>query len=74
MTSTSYAVAMQLAAHEARLGHGKLARELRTLIDEARDQAPSGRKRAPQPVPLALPRGELAGLLSVSYPTPASPT
>jgi len=29
-------VAMQLAAHEARLGHGKLARELRDLIDEAR--------------------------------------
>ncbi len=62
-----YAVAMQLAAHEARLGHGKLARELRTLIDEARARRPAA-QRAPQPVPLALPRGELAGLLSVSYP------
>lgn len=62
-----YAVAMQLAAHEARLGHGKLARELRALIDEARIARPAAR-RAPEPVPLALPRGELAGLLSVNYP------
>ncbi len=62
-----YAVAMQLAAHEARLGHGKLARELRALIDDARTKRPAA-QRAPQPVPLALPRGELAGLLSVSYP------
>jgi len=62
-----YAVAMQLAAHEARLGHGKLARELRTLIDDARARRPSP-GRGPQPVPLALPRGELAGLLSVAYP------
>ncbi len=63
-----YAVAMQLAAHEARLGHGKLARELRALIDEARSKRPAAARRVPQPVPLALPRGELAGLLSVSYP------
>lgn len=58
-------VAMQLAAHEARLGHGNLARELRDLIDEAK--ARRG-KPALQPVPLAQPRGELAELLSVSYP------
>jgi SpoVK/Ycf46/Vps4 family AAA+-type ATPase len=62
-----YAVAMQLAAHEARLGHGKLARELRDLIDESRG-ARSAARRSPQPVPLALPRGELVGLLSASYP------
>jgi SpoVK/Ycf46/Vps4 family AAA+-type ATPase len=58
---------MQLAAHEARLGHGKLARELRDLIDEARSKKAVA-KRRPSPVPLATPRGELAGLLSVSYP------
>ncbi|HSL84924.1 MAG TPA: AAA family ATPase, partial [Thermoanaerobaculia bacterium] len=62
-----YSVAMQLAAHEARLGHGKLARELRDLIDEARSKR-SAAKRRPSPVPLAAPRGDLAGLLSVSYP------
>ena len=31
-----YAIAMQVAAHEAKLGHGKLAQELRNLIDEAK--------------------------------------
>ena len=31
-------VFMQIAAHEARLGHGKLARELRAMIDDARNQ------------------------------------
>ncbi len=62
-----YAVAMQVAAHEARVGHSKLARELRALIDEARAKHPAPRRDA-EPVPLALPRGELAGLLSVSYP------
>lgn len=60
-----YSVAMQIAAHEARLGHGKLAEELRALIDKAksRTQLPSK-----GPIPLARPRGELADLLSVSYP------
>ena len=62
-----YSVAMQLAAHEARLGHGKLARELRDLIDEARAKKTAAPRR-PSPVPLAAPRGDLAGLLSVSYP------
>jgi len=62
-----YSVAMQLAAHEARLGHGKLARDLRDLVDAARSKRAAA-KRPPLPVPLAAPRGDLAGLLSVSYP------
>lgn len=62
-----YSVAMQVAAHEARIGHAKLARELRGLIDEARSKRTVA-KRRPSPVPLAAPRGDLAGLLSVSYP------
>ena len=52
-------VAMQVAAHEAKLGHGQLAEELRALIDSAK------RNHA---IPISRPRGELAGLLSVSYP------
>ena len=32
-----YSVAMQVAAHEARVGHGKLAQELRALIDRAKE-------------------------------------
>ena len=59
------AVSMQLAAHEAKLGHGKLARDLRDLIDKAKARRPYDRGT---PVPLARPRGELSGLLSVSYP------
>lgn len=57
-------VAMQVAAHEARLGHGKLAQELRDLVDEARLR---GSERGKKPVPLAQPKGELANLVSVRY-------
>jgi hypothetical protein len=35
------ATAMQLAAHEARQGHGKLAQELKELIDAAKMKAPA---------------------------------
>ncbi|WP_349255061.1 ATP-binding protein [Methyloceanibacter sp.] len=60
-----YSVAMQIAAHEARLGHGKFAEELRSLIDKAKSRTSIPAKGA---IPLAKPRGELADLLSVSYP------
>ncbi|MBF0549051.1 MAG: ATP-binding protein [Deltaproteobacteria bacterium] len=62
-----YAVAMQVAAHEAKLGHGKLAQELRSLIDEAKLRHNSF-ESANKSVPLAQPRGELANLLTLSYP------
>jgi SpoVK/Ycf46/Vps4 family AAA+-type ATPase len=62
-----YAIAMQLAAHEARLGHGSLARELRELVDQARSKA-AAIVRTSGPIPIAMPRGDLAGLLSVAYP------
>lgn len=61
-----YSVAMQVAAHEAKLGHGKLAEELRKLIDRAK----ASRAAAPESnaIPISKPRGELANLLSVTYP------
>ena len=61
-----YSVAMQVAAHEAKLGHGKLAEELRTLIDQAKAR----RLLMPEnkAIPISKPRGELANLLTVSYP------
>jgi SpoVK/Ycf46/Vps4 family AAA+-type ATPase len=62
-----YAVAMQVAAHEAKLGHAKIAHELRSLIDEAKTQAGQVREGR-KAVPIAQPRGELSSLLSVSYP------
>ena len=58
-----FSVAMQVAAHEARLGHGKLAEELRAMIDDAKV-----RRGASPPVPIGRPRGELANLLEASYP------
>ncbi|MCL4820268.1 MAG: hypothetical protein KJ067_14065 [Vicinamibacteria bacterium] len=62
-----FSVAMQVAAHEARLGHGKLAVGLRVAIDQAKSRR--GAAGGPSsPVPIARPRGELAGLLAVSYP------
>jgi SpoVK/Ycf46/Vps4 family AAA+-type ATPase len=62
-----FSIAMQVAAHEAKLGHGKLAEELRDLIDAAKSH---GRSTAFQDnlIPISKPRGELSGLLTVSYP------
>ena len=57
-------VAMQVAAHEARLGHGKLATDLREAIDKAKRQ----RGKASL-VSISQPRGELANILEVSNPT-----
>ena len=63
-------VAMQMAAHEAKLGHGKLAEELREMIDAARarvSQDASGKLVA---IGRAVrPRTELTNLLSVSHPS-----
>ena len=63
-----YRTALQLAADEARRGHGKFAQELRDLVDAARARGaalPAGAKR---PIPLAQPRGDLGDLVSASYP------
>ena len=56
---------MQVAAHEARLGHGKLAVELRALVDEAKNGRP------PRPldnVSTDRPHGGSSGLLETPYP------
>jgi SpoVK/Ycf46/Vps4 family AAA+-type ATPase len=58
------AVAMQVAAHAARQGHARMADEIRALVDQAKKD----RRHPSQPVPIARPRGDLAALLSVSYP------
>ncbi len=62
-----YSAALQIAAHEARQGHGKLAVEIRDLIDEAKTRA-STIERKTDLVPLVQPKGELANLLSAWYP------
>ena len=64
-----YSIAMQVAARAARQGHTKFARDLRDLVDGANERArrePSGQRT--RPVPIVRPRGELAGLLTASFP------
>ena len=60
-------IATQLAAHEARQGHGKLAQELRELIDTAKGKTATVARRGAGPVPLAQPKGELSGFLAARY-------
>ena len=61
-------VAMQAAAHEARLGHTAIAQQLRDLIDESKRRSSAIQSRPGQLVVLE-PRGELANLLSVQTPS-----
>lgn len=63
-----FSVSMQVAAHEAKLGHGKLAEEMRALIDEAKRRQGPATQGGSLLVPIARPRGDLANLLTVSYP------
>jgi SpoVK/Ycf46/Vps4 family AAA+-type ATPase len=62
-------IAMQVAAHEAKRGHGKLAEEIKEMIDLAKGRR-AGREllAGREPTPIARPRGELASLVSVTYP------
>lgn len=59
-----YAVAMQVAARAARQGHNRLAQDLKQTIDASRRQPVA--KRA---TPIAQPRGDLAGLVTASFPS-----
>lgn len=59
-------VALQIAARAARSGKGKLAQELRDLVDEIKSRQAAGKVGGS--VPIARPTGELAGLLTVTYP------
>lgn len=63
-----YSIAMQLAAHEAKIGHGKLAEDLRDLVDQAKARCGLPPKGVARTVPIGRPRGELTGLLGVDYP------
>lgn len=64
-----YSVAMQVAAHEAKLGHGKLAEELRDMIDAGKTRlAQDATGKLVAIGSAAKPRGELANLLTVTHP------
>jgi SpoVK/Ycf46/Vps4 family AAA+-type ATPase len=59
-------VALQIAAHEARTGKGKFASEIKRLVDEIKVKQREAKVGGA--VPIARPTGELATLLSASYP------
>lgn len=59
-------VALQIAADAARGGKGQLAQQLRDLVDDIKRKQAAGKIGGA--VPIARPTGELASLLSVSYP------
>jgi SpoVK/Ycf46/Vps4 family AAA+-type ATPase len=56
-------IALQVAAHEARNGHGKLALELKQLVDKARNKSLEN-----LPVSIASGIKDSTGLLTTSYP------
>ena len=60
--------ALQLAANEARAGHGQLADDIRALVDQAKNRRAIRPLLEDSAIPISRPRGELAGLLAVSYP------
>ena len=60
-------VALQIAAHAARTGKERLARELRDLVDDIRRKEREAKIGCP--VPITRPRRELTGLLAVNYPS-----
>lgn len=63
-------VASQIAAHAARTGKDRLAEDLRKLVDDAK-RAADRPSEAPQAVPIVQPTGELAGLVSATFPKAA---
>jgi SpoVK/Ycf46/Vps4 family AAA+-type ATPase len=56
-------IALQVAAHEARIGHGKLAVELRDIVEKAKKQA-----KSTVPVSIAKGHKDASGLLYATTP------
>ena len=59
-------VALQIAADAARGGKGQLAQQLRDMVDDIKRKQAAGKIGGA--VPIARPTGELASILSASYP------
>lgn len=59
-------VALQIAADAARSGKGHLAQQLRDLVDDIKRKQAKGKVGGA--VPIARPTGEMASLLSASFP------
>lgn len=66
-----YAVALQVAAGAARTGHTRLAGDIKTLVERARNRAPMAPVGAPVSL-LKQPKGDLSGILEISNPGTSS--
>lgn len=63
-----YSIARQIAAQAAQKGHGKMAQEIKEMVDAVADKpANFVHIDRPNAIPLAQPKGELGGLISVEY-------
>ncbi len=63
-----YTVAIQIAAHAARRGHGKLAEQIRELVDQAKLKA----EQETKPALIAAPKGsKISRLASSPSATPS---
>jgi len=62
-------VALQMASEAAQRGQRKLADQIRLMIQDARERAEKVVEfKGGGPIPVVRPKGELAGLISASYP------
>jgi SpoVK/Ycf46/Vps4 family AAA+-type ATPase len=66
-TARFFAVAMQIAAHEAKIGHSDVASDLKKLIDKGKGLQ-KRKNQISSPTPIFQPSGELEALLSTSFP------
>ena len=64
-----YVAVLQAAAALEAEGQERMARDLRDIVEKSRPRDTLFANAASPAIPLAQPRGELAGLMSVSYPT-----
>lgn len=62
-----YAVALQVAANAARVGHNKLAEDIKILVERAHKRTPMAPVGRPVQL-LKQPQGDLSGLLEISHP------
>lgn len=62
------AIALQVAAQQARQGNQEDAEALKRLVQTTRERLTSGAPKGQAAIPLARPRGELQGLVESSYP------
>lgn len=62
-------LALQLASEAAQRGQRKLADQIRLMIQDARERSEGAAAVRGGPIPVVRPKGELAGLVSASYPT-----